>query len=193
MAGVLVNEGTQTNIASDTVGTQQYQLVKLNVGAAGVDTLFTNTLGTLTNLGKGTVTRLEGGTLTALAAGTITQGTLGVVAAGTVATLGLRHTDEFATVVNTGTSVMGTIRGSVAGSAIYVTGLVISAGSATNVEIASGGTSTPILGTIYLNANGGVALTPINPPLRTASGSALVFKQSSAISPLSITCVGYID
>lgn len=190
MAGVTVNEGTQTNIAADTIGTVNYQIIKLNVGAAGADSLFTNTLGTLQNLNKGTVTRVEGGTIsTNQLNGTMTAGTLN---AGTVITLGMRHADEFATVIASGTSVLGTIKAAVSGSAIYITGLFISAGSATNVEIASGGTSTRIAGTYFLNANGGVALTPIDPPLRTASGSALVYKQSADI-PLSIGAVGYVD
>ena len=149
------------------------------------------TIPTIANLTNGTV-RISVGTV---ATGTLQNLVSGTINSGTVESLniGRRHADEFATVVTTGTNVLGTIRAAVAGSAIYVTGLVISVGSATNVEIASGGTSTPITGTFYLNANGGVALTPIDPPLRTASGSALVYKQSAAISPITITAVGYID
>lgn len=128
--------------------------------------------------------RNDGGTITALGNGTITNGT--------VITQGLRHADEFATVVTTGTSTLGTIVAGVSGSAIYVTDLTISVGSATNVEIASGGTSTRIYGTLYFNPNGGIAKT-FTTPIRTASGSALVFKQSAAISPMSISCSGYVD
>lgn len=127
--------------------------------------------------------------------GTITQvTTVSNVTNGSVDTLGIgrRHADEFATVVTSGTSTLGTIRAAVAGSVIYVTGLIISVQAASNVEIASGGTSTPIAGTFFFAGSGGAAITPIDPPLRTASGSALVYKQS-ANTGLSITAVGYID
>ena len=87
---------------------------------------------------------------------------------------------------------MGTIRAAVSGSLIYVTGMVISVQAPSNVEIASGGTSTPILGTLFFAGSGGVAAMPFDPPIRTASGSALVYKQS-ANTGMSITVVGYID
>ena len=164
----------------------------------------TFTTGTLQNLVSGTVNALAAGTITggtltnlvsgtinALAAGTITGGTLGNLNFGTVDTF-YRHTDEFATVVTSGTSTLGTIRAAVAGSVIYVTGLVISVQAPSNVEIASGGTSTIIAGSFFFAGSGGAALMPINPPIRTASGSALVYKQS-ANTGMSITTVGYID
>ena len=141
-----------------------------------------STVTTVSNLTNGSV-RMTVGTLTG---GTLQSGTVEAL------NIGRRHADEFATVVSTGTNVLGTIRAAIAGSAIYVTGLVVSVGSASNVEIASGGTSTNIGGTFFLNANGGVALLPINPPLRTASGSALVYKQT-ANGPLTIMAQGYID
>jgi len=118
-------------------------------------------------------------------AGTTTQ-------TGTMQIIGLRHADEFATLVSSGTSTLGTIKGGVSGSAIYITGLVISVGSASNVVIASGGTSTPILGTLFFNANAGVVAMPFDPPIRTASGSALVYQQSTN-GPITITVVGYVD
>lgn len=174
-----VNEGTQTIMAADEVSGAKYPRVKVSLGADGAAVDWTG------NIPSGTITRVEGGTVGALASGTITNGT--------VSTIGIHHPDEFGTVVSTGTNTLGTIRAAVTGSVIYVTGLVISVGSATNVEIASGGTSTPIAGTFFFNANGGAVLMPIDPPLKTASGSALVYKQSAAISPMTITCVGYID
>ena len=163
---LLINTGTALTMASDDISSVHYPRVKISVGADGAAADWAGTIGTVA-----------------------------VVNAGSIDTLGIgrRHADEFATVVSTGTNVLGTIRAAVSGSAIYVTGLIVSAGSATNVEIASGGTSTPIVGTMYFNANGGVAAMPFDPPLRTASGSALVYKQSTAISPLSLTVVGYID
>ena len=132
--------------------------------------------------------------------GTIVTGTLqnlvsGTINSGTVESLniGRRHADEFATVVSTGTNTLGTIVAAVSGSAIYVTGIAISVGSASNVVIGNGGTSLPILGTLFFNANAGIAYTPIDPPLRTTAGSALVYQQSAAISSMTIQAIGYID
>lgn len=164
-----INEGTQTFITSTTNGTEVIPNSAINGG----------TLAALTN---GTVR---------MSVGTLTTGTLQNLNFGTVDTF-YRHPDSFATVVSTGTLTLGTIKAAVSGSQIFVTDLIISAGSATNVEIASGGTSTPITGTLYLNANGGAVMN-FKTPIRTVAGSALVFKQSSAISPLSITAQGYVD
>ena len=127
---------------------------------------------------------MAGGTLTALGIGTI--------AVGTILNIGLRHGDEFATTVQGTGTATGTIRSSVAGSAIYVTGIVISTGSTTNVVVGNGTTTSPILGTLHFNANGGIALTPINPPLRTSAGSPLVWAQSGT-GPVDLNIVGYID
>ena len=106
--------------------------------------------------------------------------------------LGMRHTDAFATVVSTGTNTLGTIKAGVSGSVIYVTDLIVSVGSASNVEFGNGGTSLPLIGTLALAANGGAVMN-FRTPLATSAGSALVYKQSAAISPLSITALGFID
>lgn len=172
-----INQGTQTTMASDDISSVQYPRVKIAVGADGVGADWAGTIGTVANLNNGTVR---------ISVGTIANGTIDVLP------IGLRHADEFATVISSGTSTLGTIRAAVAGSAIYVTSLIVSVGSASNVEIASGGTSTPIIGTMFFSANGGVAAMPFNPPIRTASGSALVYKQSTS-GPLTITATGYID
>lgn len=119
---------------------------------------------------------------------------VGTLVSGTVESLniGRRHADEFATVVTSGTSTLGTIRAGVTGSAIYVTGIVISVQAASNVVIGNGGTANPILGTLFFAGSGGVAAMPFDPPIRTSAGSALVYQQS-ANTGMSITTVGYID
>lgn len=200
---IKVNEGTQTPVYTTTVGTVEAQIIRLDVGSGTTSGAFTGTLkevsvlaaGTVTsvaNLAKGTVTRVEGGTITNLISGTINSGTV-VNNGGTVITdhYTFRHGDKFATVVQSGTSTLGTIKPAVSGSAIYITDLVVSVGSASNVNIASGGTSTPVLGTLFLNANGGAVMNFVTYPA-TAAGSALVYKQS-ADTPLSIWCAGYVD
>ncbi len=106
--------------------------------------------------------------------------------------LGMRHSDAFATVVSTGTNTLGTIKEGVSGSVIYVTDLIVSVGSASNVEVGNGGTSLPLVGTLAFAANGGAVMN-FRTPLSTSAGSALVYKQSAVISPLSITCLGYVD
>lgn len=184
---VVVNEGTQTTVASIANSGTQYQIVKLDIGGGSAVSDFGGTLPVVT-----TVANLTNGTVR-VSVGTITGGTLQNLNTGTVQIIGLRHADEFATVVSTGTNTLGTIRAAVTGSQIFVTGIAISVGSASNVVIGNGGTSLPLLGTLFFNANGGIALTPIDPPLRTTAGSALVYQQSAAISSMTITCVGYID
>jgi hypothetical protein len=186
VAAVKVNEGTQTTLQTIAVGGTETPVVRLDVGNGASGALFT---GTLTNLGKGTITKVEGGTLGALAVGTITAGTVDAL------TIGLRHGDEFATVVTGTGTATGTVKAAVSGSAIYVTGLVISAGTAadTRVGLSSGtGTLNNVLGTLCFGSNGGLCAMPINPPLRTTSGSALVWSQAGT-SNVTITAVGYVD
>ena len=138
---------------------------------------FTGTLGAVTNLAAGTLTRLTAGTLTALGLGTITTGTFN---RGTVQTIGtsIRHVAEFATAVTLTGTATGTLQAAVSGSVHYVTSLIVSVESSGRMAIASGTPTSPIIGTMNFNANGGIAAMPINPPIRTASGSALVFNQS---------------
>jgi len=178
-----VTQGTQTEIYVKENGGTAIQVVKLDIGAGTAVSDFGGTLADITkvsNLAKGTITKLEGGTL-------------GVLSAGTVSTIGLTHADAWATTVSSGTSTLGTIKAAVSGSLIYVTDLIVSVGSiASNVTIASGGTSTPMIGTLHLAAFGG-AVVNFRTPLSTASGSALVYQQSGTGSPLSITALGYVD
>ena len=186
---LVVNTGTALTMASDDISSVHYPRVKISLGADGAAADWTGNIptGTITALAKGTISV---GTMS-MTTGTLNGGTLSNLNFGTIDTF-YRHTDAFATTVSTGTNVLGTIRAAVSGSIIYVTDLVVSAGSATNVVVASGGTSTPILGTLHLAANGGAVMNFVT-PIRTASGSALVYKQSAAVSPLSITANGYID
>ena len=124
--------------------------------------------------------------------GTLNVGTV-VNNGGTVIadTYTFRHGDEFSTVVSSGTSTLGTIKAAVSGSAIYVTDIIMSVGTPSNVTIASGGTSTPLIGSIQLNTYGGL-VSNFRIPIRTAAGSALVYQQS-ANGPLTITVNGYVD
>src|SRR3990167_2174421 len=167
---LLVNVGTALTMASDDIASVHYPRVKISVGADGAAADWAGTIGTLSVLAKGTISA-------------------GTIDAGTVLTYGQRHADAFATVVSTGTNTLGTIRAGVSGSAIYVNWLIISAGSATNVEIGNGGTDLPLVGTLYFNANGGAIAAPLNPPISTSAGSSLVYKQSAS-GPLSITAGG---
>ena len=167
---IKINEGTQTTMASKENSSVQYPLVKLDVGS-------------------GTALQDFGGTITAVE--NLAGGTVDILTAGTVDTVGLRHADIFATVVSSGTSTLGTIKPLVSGSQIFVTDIMVSAGTATNVEVGDGGTSTPIWGTIHLADNGG-AVANFNTPIFTTAGSALVYKQSTD-GPLTISVQGYVD
>ena len=189
---IQITQGTQTNVFTKVVtGGTEVQVVKLDIGSGTNLADFGGTITEVGNLVKGTITKLEGGTLGNLSAGTLTALTNGTIGAGTIQPYGLRHADAFSTVISSGTSTLGTIKAAVSGSAIYLTDLIISTGTITNVEIASGGTSTPIIGTLHLSTNGGAVIN-FNTPVSTASGSALVFKQSVS-GPLTITALGYVD
>ena len=180
--GVQITQGTQTDIYVKTNGGTAIQVVKLDVGSGTAVADFGGTITQVTTVGS--VTRLVGGTLGALANGT--------VGAGTVQTYGLRHADAFAVVASTGTNTFGTIKAAVAGSVIYVTDLIISAGSATVVEIGDGTTgASDIIGSLQLAQYGGLVCN-FNTPLLTSSGGTLVYKQSVGC-PLTITCLGYVD
>lgn len=129
------------------------------------------------------------GTVSAIGAD-LPGGTIDQITFGTVDTF-YRHPDAFATTVNTGTSTLGTIKAAVSGSVIYVTDVKISVNAASNVEIASGGTSTPIIGTLFFAGSGGMVAN-YRTPIPTASGSALVYKQS-ANTGMTIDVQGYVD
>lgn len=64
--------------------------------------------------------------------------------------------------------------------------------SAGRVSIASGTPTVPLIGTMTFAANGGLAAMPISPPMRTVSGSALVFNQSGT-GVIGIFASGYVD
>ncbi len=91
----------------------------------------------------------------------------------------------------TGTAT-GTLRAAVAGSQIFLTSLIVSVESAGRVSVASGTPTIPLGGTWTFAANGGIAAMPLNPPMRTVSGSALVFNQSGT-GVIGIWGAGYID
>jgi hypothetical protein len=179
MANVKINEGTATTIKTDTVGGIEYQVVKLDVGAAGASSLFT-----------GTLSQVSKGTITALGAGTITGGTLSNLNFGTVDTYYL-HPNAFATVVSTGTNAFGTIKAAVAGSAIYITDLIVSVGSATVVEIGDGTVgASDIIGSLQFAQYGGMVCN-FRTPIKTSSAGTLVYKQSVGC-PLSMTVIGFV-
>ena len=173
---ILINEGTQTTVAADDVSSVLYPVVKLNVGADGASSAFTGTLGAITNLAGGTVGVLTTGSVV------VTNGTIANVANGTVfaKTLGteINPASEWTASGNLTGTATGTIQAAVSGSVIYVTSLIVSVESAGRVAIASGTPTSPIIGTMTFAANGGIAAMPLNPPLRTTSGSALVYNQS---------------
>ena len=182
---VKINEGTATPIKTDTVGTVQAQVIRLDVGSGTTASDFGGTLAevsSIANVVKGTVTSVEN----------VVKGTVTKLEGGTVAVdrFTYPHPDRFATTVSSGTSVMGTIKAAVAGSVIVVTDLVISAGTATNVEIGDGGTANPLVGTLHFTDLGGM-VDNCNIPYETSSGSALVYKQSTD-GPLTITAKGYV-
>ena len=55
MGVIGLNQGTETFVAVDTVGTVQYQTVKLDMGAAGATSPFTGTISEVTKISGGTL------------------------------------------------------------------------------------------------------------------------------------------
>lgn len=168
--------GTGLTFASDQIGGIEYPRVKLSVGADNTAVDFSGTIAAVTNLAGGTVGVVNAGSVV------ITTGTIANIAAGTVfaKTLGteVNPANEWTASGNLTGTATGTIKAAVAGSVIYITSLIVSVESSGRVAIASGTPTSPIIGTMTLNAGGGLAAMPINPPLRTTSGSALVYNQS---------------
>lgn len=171
---VLVNQGTQTAIAIDTVGTVSYQVIKLDVGALGASSPFNGTI--VVNVNSGTINSIPA---------------IGTVSVGTVDTNSQLPPNAFGTVINVTTNTFGTIKPAVSGSVIYVTDITISSGSASNVAIYSGSTGNPIYGTFQFAPNGGVVAN-FRTPLFTVSGSALTYQQSTSGGPLSISVQGFV-
>src|SRR3990167_375750 len=168
-----INEGTQTSIYSELLSGTEIPKFKLDIGAAGASSAFTGTLGAVTNLAGGTVTRIGGGSIV-VTGGTVNTGTIFAQTIGTE----LKPTNEIATAVTLTGTATGTLVAASSGSIHYVTTLIVSVESAGRVSIASVTPTSPIIGTMTFAANGGLMAAPINPPIRTASGSALVFNQS---------------
>lgn len=114
----------------------------------------------------------------------------GTLSGGTVDSISQLPPNYFNISASTGTTALGTIKAAVAGSAIFITDLIISTGSATNVVIGMGGTSTPFLGTLSFAQYGGL-VSNFRSPGSITLGSALVYQQSVGCS-LSVTCIGFV-
>jgi hypothetical protein len=178
---VTITSGTQQPVyVKDNTGTS-IQVVKIDVGSGTTLADFGGTITAVNNLANGSVR---------MTVGTLTTGTLQNLVGGTVSTNVLPD-NNFATVVSTGTTSFGTIKAAVSGSAIYITDLIVSVGSVTNVEIGDGTTgATNLLGTLQLAQYGGM-VSNFRIPLKTSSGGTLVYKQSVGC-PLSLTVLGFV-
>lgn len=115
MTNVSINEGTQTTIATDTVGTVNYQVIKLDVGSSGASSPFTGTIAAVSSLAAGSVA-VTAGTVTAGTVNLVTRtGNVGTLEAGTITTLpnipGGTITNLISGTINSATAVLnsGTI------------------------------------------------------------------------------------
>ena len=177
MSNLGINEGTQRFLAANQNGTEHIPFTKLDAGIGSARQDWNGTVPFVGNLNSGTVTRIGGGSIV-VTAGTFGAGTIN---RGTFQNIGtsIRHAAEFATAVTLTGTATGTLQAAVSGSVHYVTSAIVSVESAGRVTIASGTPTSPILGgTMNFAANGGLMASPLNPPARTISGSALVFNQS---------------
>ena len=159
MASILINQGTQTPIANDTVGTINYQVVKLDMGTAGVTNPFSGTVPAISNLEKGTITRLENGTVQAnLLTGTVTSLLGGSVAvtAGTINT-GTINAGTINRVGQVGTLEVGTISSlpNLPGGSIQVTAGTVNTGTINTgtINLLQAGTVTRLEeGSVHITA-----------------------------------------
>lgn len=174
---IQITQGTQTNIYTKLNAGTEIGVVKLDIGSGTAISDFGGTLLALNNLAAGTVTALSKGT----------------VSTGTVDSISQLPPNSWGTTISTGGtggSNLGTIKAAVAGSQIFVTDLIISAGTVTTLVIGNGGTSTPLVGTLSFATNGGL-VSNFRTPLATTAGSALTYQQSVA-NTLTITAYGFV-
>jgi len=172
---LLINQGTQSPIPANLVGTANYPVVKIDVGASGSSVPWQGTVTVGTN---------------ALTVGTINSGTIGVLSLGTVDAVSALPINVWGTTVNIGTSTIGTLKAAVGGSSIYITDLIVSAGTQTTFALHNGGTANPIFGTVSFAQYGGVT-SNFRTPLFGSSGSAITYIQS-ANGTMSITASGFV-
>lgn len=184
-----INTGTTTFLPGDSVGTLTYPVTKIDIGAAGASSAWTGNVG----VGSGTITtgsiKVTTGTVNA---GTINTGTIntGTINIGTVDTKTALPLNYWGTTIQSSGTALGTLKALVSGSAIHITDIIISVGSASNVVIGNGSVGIPLLGTLNFNANGGI-VSNFQSPLQATSGSPVVYQQTVA-GPLSITANGFI-
>jgi hypothetical protein len=172
MSNISITQGTQTSIRTTTIGTNEFQHVILNQGTSS-DSPFTGTIGTVGSV-LGIRDKLY----------------INSIDLGTIDAISQLPPNYFTVTTTSGTSTLGTIKAAVAGSAIFVTDLIISAGTITTLVIGMGGTSTPLIGTLSFGQYGGL-VTNFRTPGSVTSGSALVYQQS-ANNTLSITATGFV-
>src|SRR3990167_7488176 len=199
MSNILISEGTQTALAANQNGTEHIPFLKLDAGIGSARQDWNGTIPFVGNLNTGTISNLNAGTITRLGGGSVvvTAGTIlaGTINRGTFQSIGtsIRHVAEFATAVTLTGTATGTLQAAVSGSVHYVTSAIVSVESTGRVTIASGTPTSPILGgTMNFAANGGLMASPLNPPARTISGSALVFNQSGT-GIISVWVSGYTE
>ncbi len=161
---VVVTAGT---IVAGTIGNINAGSIVVTAGTIGD----LDTVGTVGVLNAGSVV-VTAGTVSTLN----TVGTVGVINSGTVSVIPAVHVDKFGVLIDCGTAAIGTVVGSTAGSAVYVTDLIVSCDAANTVSLGNGGTANLIF-TGYFAENGGVCSNFIT-PLYTSPGSALVWSQA---------------
>lgn len=182
----LVTQGTQTGIPIDTVSGTTYPISKIDVGNIGSSVPWQGTVRvSVGTMAAGTVNT---GTINA---GTINSATVsgGTINLGTVESVYLQPNGAWTSTINSGTNTLGTLKAIISGSSIYITDLIISVGSASNVAIFGGATTNVIAGTYNLGNNGGL-VSNFRVPINGQNGSAITYQQSVS-QPLSITATGF--
>lgn len=187
-----VNTGTTTFLPGDSVGTVTYPVTKIDVGSTGNSSAWTGAVTVTSGSLVGTVN--QGSIHVTAGTEIVTSGsiaiTAGTITTGTVDSISQLPPNVWGTVINTGTSTLGTLYPATSGSTIYITDLTVSMSALGSIAFYSGGTATVIAGTWSFNANGGI-VENYRVPIHAVSGSAVLYQQVGNTAT-SINAQGYI-
>lgn len=204
-AGALNTSGTTTGVgvlADGTIGVVGTVpgigvLADGTVDVANIVGGTQDTLGTVDLLKNGTLSVVKAGTIglvgTVPGIGVLADGTIKKItnlAGGTVEAVNMPHSDDFGAVGTLGGTATGTIKALVSGSAIIVTDLMISSEGAATVIIGDG-TPTSRLAEIFFPSGANTPITGLLTPIKTTSGSALVYSTGGGTA--AVTATGYIN
>jgi len=171
-AGTQVVSGT-VSVSGGTIGLSGGTVAVLQAGT--IDKVASGTITTVAMLQAGTITTIAGGTVVATAAGTqVVSGTVSVSGGTVNPSLGQGKTLQYGTISLASGSV-SLVGAPGTGTAIYIVGISISAGTVGAFNFAQGVGAAVLTGTISVDQYGGFVDRgqPTSPVLKGAAGSQI--------------------